>query len=148
MELKVSTLNAMSLGFNECSRNMLIESNHDFELSKKEIGMDNGSEFKKEFLGLCANMGMTPKRENSWNPQSNSILERIHQVLSDGLRVYDLENIDIDPEDDDPFDEYLSAVSYAIRSSYHQTHGFSPAQIVYGRDMFIDSQPKIGWTEI
>ena len=76
----------------------------------REIGFDNGSEFKKEFLQLCGNMGMKPKRGNSWNPQSNSILERIHQVLSDGLRVYDLENIDIDEDNDDPFDEYLAAV--------------------------------------
>ena len=78
-------------------------------------------------MELCDNMGMTQKRGNSWNPQSNSILERIHQVLGDGLRAFDLDNAEIDPDDDDPFDEYISSVSYAIRSSYHQTHGHSPA---------------------
>ena len=34
----------------------------------KEIGMNNGSEFKKEFFKLCDNMGMKPKQGNSWNP--------------------------------------------------------------------------------
>ena len=93
-------------------------------------------------------MGTKPKRGNSWNPQSNAILEQIQQVLSDGLRVYNLENIDIDEDDDDPFDEYLAAVSYGIRSLYHQTHGHSPAQLVFGRDMSINSQPEIDWEAI
>ena len=114
----------------------------------REIGMDNGGEFKGVFLDLCANMGLVPHRSNTWTPTSNSILERIHQVLADGLRAFDLDGAEIDPDDDDPFDEYLSSVSYAIRSSYHQTHGFSPAQLVFGRDMFIDSQAEIDWDKI
>ena len=93
----------------------------------KEIGMDNGSKFKSVFMELCDNMGMTQKRGNSWNPQSNSILERIHQVLGDGLRAFDLDNAEIDLDNDDPFDKYISSVSYAIRSSYHQTHGHFPS---------------------
>ena len=114
----------------------------------KEIGMDNGSEFKGVFLDLCSNRGLKPKRSLPWNPQANSILERIHQVLGDGMRVFDLENTRIDPDEDDPFDEYLSSVSYAIRSSYHQTHGHSPAELVFGRNMFIDAKAEIDWTEI
>jgi len=114
----------------------------------KEIGMDNGSEFKGVFNDLCSNMGLKPHRSNTWNPQSNSILERIHQVLADGLRAFDLDGAEISPEDDDPFDEYISSVSYAIRSAYHQTHGFSPAQLVFGRDMFLDTQATIDWDDI
>ena len=110
--------------------------------------MDNGSEFKAEFNDLCNNMGLVPHRSNTWNPQSNSILERIHQVLADGLRAFELDGAEIDPEDDDPFDKYISSVSYAIRSSYHQTHGHSPAQLVFGRDMFLDAQCEIDWDEI
>ena len=34
------------------------------------------------------------------------ILERIHQVLEDGLQAYDLDHKDVNQEDDDPFDEY------------------------------------------
>jgi len=114
----------------------------------KEIGSDNGSEFKGVFKELCANMGLKPVVGNSWNPQSNSVLERIHQVLGDGLRVFDLENKQIDPNEDDPFQEYLSAVSYAIRSGYHQMHGYFPTQMVYGRDMFIDATAEVDWEAI
>lgn len=110
--------------------------------------MDNGSEFKGVFLDLCSNMELTPKRSLPWNPQANSILERIHQVLGDGMRAFDLENTQIDPDEDNPFDEYLSSVAYAIRSSYHQTHGHSPAQLAFGRDMFVDSKAEIDWNKI
>ena len=93
-------------------------------------------------------MGLKQYPSNAWNPQSNDILERIHQVLADGMITFDLENKPIDVNKDDPFDEYLTAVSYAIRSSYHQTHGLSPAQLVFGRDMFSPVSVDIGWNAI
>lgn len=58
---------------------------------KKKIGMDNGGEFQRKLTDFCDNMGLKKKEQNSWNPQSNAILEQIHQVLSDSLRVFDLE---------------------------------------------------------
>lgn len=105
--------------------------------------MENGSEVKKIFTELCANMSMKQYVGLPWNPQSNSILEQIHQVLGDGMRVFDLENMDIDVEDEDPFDKYLTSVPYAIRSAFHQTHGFSPSQLVYGREIFLPIDTKI-----
>jgi hypothetical protein len=114
----------------------------------KEIGFDNGSEFKAVFIDLCVNMSLKRKPSNAWNPQSNAILERIHQVLADGLLTFDLEGTPIDEENDDPFEEYLSTVSYALRSSYHQAHGHSPAQLIYGRDMFLPVSVDIDWESI
>ena len=114
----------------------------------KEIGFDNGSEFKAEFVDLCNNMGIKKKPSNAWNPQSNAILERIHQVLADGLRAFDLEGTPIDLEENDPFEQYLSAVSYAIRSAFHQSHGHSPAQLVFGRDMFLPVPATIDWNSL
>ena len=61
-------------------------------------------------------MGLKQCPSNAWNPQSNAILERIHQVLADGLVTFDLENKLINVNEEDPFDEYLTAVSYAIRA--------------------------------
>ena len=114
----------------------------------EEIGMDNGGKFAGVFTDLCNNMGLKKKPSNSWNPQSNAILERIHQVLGDGLRAFDLDNIDIDKEDDDPFDEHITSVAYAIRCAYHRTHGNSPGQLVFGRDMFLPVDRKINWDKI
>ena len=64
----------------------------------REIGSDNGTEFKAEFAELCADMGLKQKPSNAWNLQSNAILERIHQVLGDFLVTFDLENTPIDPD--------------------------------------------------
>ena len=57
----------------------------------REIGFDNGGEFMAEFRDLCDNMGLKRHPSSSWNPQSNAILERIHQVLADCLRPFNLD---------------------------------------------------------
>jgi len=56
-------------------------------------------------------MGLKRKESNSWNPKLNSILKQIHQVLDDGLRAFDLDNINIDPKDNDLFDDYITALA-------------------------------------
>ena len=86
----------------------------------REIGFDGGGEFKAEFRELCDNMGLKRKPSNAWNPQSNAIIERVHQVLGDNLRTFDLENADLTGID--PFEEFLTATAYAIRSAYHTPH--------------------------
>jgi len=112
----------------------------------REIGFDGGSEFKAEFEELCRNMGLKRKPSGSWNPQSNAILERVHQVLGDCLRSFNLEERELDPHD--PFEEFLTSAAYAIRSAYHTTLGFSPAQLVFGRDMFMPVNFEADWTRI
>jgi len=111
-----------------------------------EVGFDGGSEFKAEFLELCANMGIKTKPSGAWNPQSNSILERVHQVLGDCLRAFNLENKDLDPQD--PFEEFLTAAAYVIRSAHPSTLGHSPAQLVFGRDMFMPVSFHADWEKI
>ena len=94
-------------------------------------------------------MGLTPHQTNSWNPTKNAVIERIDQFFSDGLWAFDLEGPEIDPDEDDhPFNEYLAAVLCAICSAFHQTHGYLPAQMVFGRDMFLDALAEIDWDNI
>ena len=57
----------------------------------REIGFNNGGEFMVEFSELCDNLGLKQRSLSSWNPQSNAILERIHQVLADCLHSYNLD---------------------------------------------------------
>ena len=89
-----------------------------------------------EFQDQCLNMGLKEYPSNTWSPQSNAILEQMHQVLAGGLVTYDLEGTHIDKDKEDLFDEYLTVVLYAIRSSYHRSHDRSPVELVFGRDMF------------
>ena len=53
------------------------------------------------------------------------------------------------PEDkNNPFKEYLASAAYAIRASFHASHGQSPAKLVFGRDMFMPVSRNINWDAI
>jgi transposase InsO family protein len=70
------------------------------------IGYDNGSEFKAQFKQMCDNYGMKEKPSTNYNPQSNGIIERVHQVLGNALRTFELENKEL--ETNDPWGHFLS----------------------------------------
>ena len=114
----------------------------------RKIGFDNGGEFMAEFSELCDNMGLKQRPSSSWNPQSNAIPERSHQVLADCLRSFNLNERTLNEQDQDPFEEYLAAAAFSIRCSYHQTHDHSPGQMVFGRDMFMPVDAEIDWEKI
>ena len=110
------------------------------------IGFDNGNEYKKVFKQMCINYGIKGKNSTTYNPQSNGIIERVHQVLGNALRTFELEERELD--DDEPWASFLSAASYAIRSTYHTTLEATPAQLVYGRDMLLPVSFKADWARI
>jgi hypothetical protein len=112
----------------------------------KYIGCDNGSHFKRYFKELVDNYGMIRKASTEYNPQSNGIIERIHQVIGNALRNFELENRELDEHQ--PWDEFLSSAAFAIRSTHHTTLGASPAQLVFNRDMFLPVQFVADWTRI
>jgi transposase InsO family protein len=107
------------------------------------IGYDNGSEFKSVFETMIKNYGLESKGSVPYNPQSHGVIERIHQVLEDALRTFELEEQDLKGKD--PFGPYLAAAAFAIRSSYHTTLGATPAQLVFGRDMILPVRFKANW---
>ncbi len=94
------------------------------------------------------NHGLGPgmKPTTTHNPQSNSIVERIHQVLNDMLRTMELEERELDPSH--PFDEALSAAAYAIRCTYHTTLQATPGQLVFGRDVILPITMRADWNAI
>jgi len=110
------------------------------------LGYDNGNEYKAVFDELRINYHMKRKRSTEYNPQSNGIVERVHQVLGDMLRTFELEERELD--ETDPWSEFLSAAAYAIRSTVHTTLEASPAQLVYGRDMFLPIKFEADWQRI
>ena len=79
---------------------------------------------------MRANYGMTRRVSTSYNPQSNGIIERVHQVLNDALHTFELSEHELDEHD--PWASFLSATAYAIRSTYHTTLEASPCQLVFG----------------
>ncbi len=95
------------------------------------VGYDNGSEFKDVFHEMVQNYGMRPARSTAYNPQSHGVIERVHQVVEDALRTFELEEVDLD--DTNPWEPFLVAAAYAIRSTFHTTLGASPAHLVFGK---------------
>ena len=80
------------------------------------------------------------------NPQTNSILERAHQVIGNQIRALELnsDNIDLD----DPWSGVLGAVAFAIRSTYHTTLQATPGQLVFKRDMILPTTYVANWHQI
>ena len=97
----------------------------------QECGFDNGNEFKGLFRELCNNYGLKRKPTTDYNPQSNAIIECVHQVLGNMLRTFELENRELDKNN--PFEEFLTATAYAIRSTYHTTLQATPGQNIWPR---------------
>jgi len=112
----------------------------------KYCGYDNGTHFKLYFKDLINNYGLTRKSSTDYNPQSNGIIERVHQVLGNALRNFEIESRELD--DQNPWDEFLSAAAFAIRSTHHTTLGASPAQLVFQRDMFLPVTYVADWAQI
>jgi hypothetical protein len=70
------------------------------------------------------------------NPRVNGVLERVHQVLGQMLRMAELDMADsVTPDDDDVF---LDTVAWAIRSIYHTVLKASPGAAIFGQDMLFD----------
>jgi hypothetical protein len=109
----------------------------------KYIGFDNGGENKGMFSQMMKNCGLKNKPTTSYNPQSNGVVERVHAVLNDMLRTYELEERELDQND--PFSEILSSIAFAIRATYHTTLQATPAQLVFGRDMILPIAIEADW---
>lgn len=111
------------------------------------ITYDKGSEFMAEFAKMIdEDYGIKKKPITTRNPQSNSILERIHQTLGNMIRTFEINDIDVD--DEDPWAGILSAVMFATRATYHTTLKATPMQLVFGRDAILNTQFEADWTLI
>jgi hypothetical protein len=80
--------------------------------------------------------------------QANAIIERVHKVVNDMLRSFDLENNHENLEEDNPFDYFLQSTAWAIRSTYHTTLQTTPCQLVFGRDMIHNIAFRANWDQI
>ncbi len=102
----------------------------------RKVIFDNGSEFKRDFQPLLEDFAIKPTCTSIKNPQSNAILERIHQVVGSMLKTKDLQSHIFDSVD--PWGSILASIAYAVRCSYHSTLKGTPGQLVFGRDMLLN----------
>ena len=113
-----------------------------------QITFDRGSEFiGKDFQQMVKrDYGIKTKPITVRNPQANAIVERIHQVIGNIIRTFELEESYLDEED--PWKGILSATAFAVRSTFHTTLRQTPGQLVFGRDMIFNVKHKADWEYI
>ena len=111
----------------------------------KKITYDKGSEFMAEFATMIVEeYGIKKRGILPRNPQANSILERIHQVIGNMIKtfkIYDREDL----EEQDPWSRILSTIMFGVRATYHTTLDATPTQLVFGRDTILPIQHQPDW---
>ena len=85
----------------------------------KRVRFDNSSEFKKDFLPLLKDFAVKPKPTTIKNPQSNGIVERVHQVFGNMVQTHSLKNYMFDEVDS--WGPVLNEIAWAIHSAHHTT---------------------------
>lgn len=111
-----------------------------------KIICDRGTEFMNDFSRtLEQDYGIQRSKSTVRNPQSNSVLERIHQTLGNIIRTFEIHN-NSDMTSDDSWLGILAATMFALRSTYHTTLQATPAQLVFGRESVLNIQFDANWT--
>jgi hypothetical protein len=113
-----------------------------------QVTFDRGSEFiGQDFQKMIKeDYGVKAKPITVRNPQANAIVERVHQVIGNIIRTFELENNYLD--DEDPWKGILSATAFAVRSTFHTTLQNTPGQLVFGRDMILNVKHEANWEYI
>jgi len=103
-----------------------------------QIIHDQGQEFMDHhFKDMLARYGIKEQISSTANPQSNSVVERMHQTIEMMLRSKAKLNV--------PIQILLQDVAFALRATAHTSNNASPAQLVFQRDMLEDVEYQTNW---
>ena len=98
-----------------------------------------------ELAKMCQNdYGLKRKPITTRNPQSNAIIERIHQTIGNIIQTFDVSNI----VKNDQWSSILSATIFAVRATYHTTQQASLMQPVFGRYAILNIKHIAYWEHI
>ena len=88
--------------------------------------------------------GLNRKPLTSRNPQSNAIIELIHQSIGNIIRTFDVSNI----VNNDPWSGILAATMFAVCATYYTTLQASLMQLVFGWDFILNIKHVANWEHI
>ena len=86
---------------------------------------------------LSANLGINHRFTSPHHPQSNSQVERLNRVIKEALKAMCAENPTNWPE-------YLPGIAFAYRTAVHDSTGFTPYQLLFGRQPVIPADVVYG----
>ena len=104
---------------------------------------DNGSYFKLYFTTLLNNFDIKPRLTKIRNPQDNTLVERVHQVILNMLVTKDFDNKVF--KHIYPWCKNLASIVWEIRVSYHRTIMATPGQAVFVKYMIFNLAPVVEW---
>ena len=90
--------------------------------------------------------GIKTKPVSSGNPQANATLERIHQVLGNLVRTYNLQETYVD--DSGPWMGTVASSAFAVQITYCHNKQKSACQLVFERDMILPINHIANWRHI
>ncbi|CAG2197984.1 unnamed protein product [Mytilus edulis] len=95
----------------------------------KQLHTDRGTQFEsKLFQDLCSRLKIDKTRTTAMHPQSDGMVERLNRTLEDILSKYVTKH-------QKDWDEHLQLALMAYRSSDHESTGFSPSMLMFGREI-------------
>ena len=94
-----------------------------------QILTDRGSEFEsKLFQELCRALGVEKIRTTAYKPSTNGMVERLHRCLNSMIgKVVDFHQ--------KYWDEQVPIVMAAYRASRHESTGYTPNYLMFGREL-------------
>ena len=95
----------------------------------KIIQHDQGSNFtSKLFSEVMKELGVSQYCSTAYHPESLGAIERFHQTLKTMIRKFCLET-------QSDWDEGIQYLLFAVRESKNESLGFSPFQLMFGREV-------------
>ena len=95
----------------------------------QELLTDNGSNFMSKVMKkYCSMTGIKQIRTSPYHPQTDGMVERYNATLKMLLRKL-TQNSEVE------WDLYLPYVLWSYRGTIHKTTGFSPYQLLFGKQM-------------
>ena len=95
----------------------------------KILQSDQGTNFTSDlFKDVLKELNVLAINSSVYHPESQGALERFHQTLKSMLRRYCLES-------SHDWDEGLNFLLFAIRECKQESLGFSPFELLYGREI-------------
>jgi hypothetical protein len=115
-----------------------------FQTNNQSGGQNRGSQVNLHNGAYCTYC------RRSGHYRSNCIIERVHKIVNDMLRSFDLENNheNLEEQEDNPFDYFLQSTAWDIRTTYHTTLQATPCQLVFGRDLINNIAFRANWDQI
>lgn len=95
----------------------------------EEIVHDQGANFMSQVMAsICKKLQITQLKSAIYHQQTNGVTERFHGTLKNAMRS-------LSEQERKSWDEYIPHFLFAYRDVPCQTTGFSPFQLLYGRQV-------------